>query len=61
MTDSKRDNLLNEAQSLHFTQYIDEVVKSLTTGKLSIKDHDIMIEICQIMHHRYEEFAKLLI
>jgi hypothetical protein len=50
MSDNQKDNLISEAQTLHLTQYIHEVVKNMTMGKLSIKDHDVIIEISIIMH-----------
>lgn len=61
MQDSKRDVLIEDALGLNLKRHISEVVGSITQSKLSIKDQDTIIEICVLMHQRYEEFAPKLI
>ena len=61
LQDSKRDLLLSEALQLNLTRHTSEVVSSITQTKLSIKDQDTIIEICVMMHQRYEDFATKLI
>jgi regulator of nonsense transcripts 2 len=46
---------------LNLKRYTAEVVGSITQSKMSIKDQDTIIEICVLMHSRYEDFAPKLI
>eukprot|EP00347_Sterkiella_histriomuscorum_P001333 403372435 len=59
--DSKRLMLIEECQELNLKRHTSEVVASITSSKMTIKDQDTIIEICVLMHHRYEEFAQKLI
>lgn len=61
MQDSKRDALIEDVQSLNLKRHIFEVVSSITQSKLSMRDQDTIIEICVLMHQRYEEFAQKLV
>ena len=47
--------------ALNFSRHTSEVVSSITQSKLSIKDQDTILEICILMHQRYEDFAPKLI
>ena len=49
--------LIEECQELNLKRHTSEVVASITSSKMTIKDQDTIIEICVLMHHRYEEFA----
>jgi hypothetical protein len=42
-------------------RHTSEVVSSITQSKLSIKDQDIIIDVCVLMHQRYEDFTPKLI
>ncbi len=52
---------MSEAEQLNLKRHTSEIVTSITQSKLSIKDQDTIIEICVLMHQRYEEFAPKLI
>jgi regulator of nonsense transcripts 2 len=53
--------LINEALQLNLRRHTSEVVGSITQSKLSIKDQETIIEVCVLMHQRYEDFANKLI
>jgi len=36
------------------------VVQSITQSKLNVKDQDTLVEICVLLHQRYEDFASKL-
>jgi len=59
--DNNRDALIEDVQSLNLKRHIFEVVSSITQSRLSIRNQDTIIEICVMMHQRYEEFAHKLI
>ena len=59
--DNKRETLIEEALQLNLKRHTVEVVSSITQSKMSTKDQDTIIEICVLMHQRYEEFTPKLI
>lgn len=58
--ETRRESLLQEATQLNLMRHTSEVVSSIAQSKLSIKDQDIIIEICVLMHQRYADFAPKL-
>jgi hypothetical protein len=46
---------------LNLTRHTSEVVQTITASKMNVKDQDTIIEICVILHQRYEEFADKMI
>ena len=48
--DSKRDQLVAECLQLNLTRHTAEVISTITSSKLNIKDQDTIIDICVLMH-----------
>ena len=46
---------------LNLKHYIPEAAKSIAQGKFGAKDYHQTVEICVLLHQRYEEFASKLI
>lgn len=61
MQDSQHDALIDDVQSLNLKRHTSEVVGSIVTSKLNIRDQDTIIEICVLMHQKYEDFAPKLL
>jgi len=59
--DSQHDALIDDVQSLNLKRHTSEVVGSIVTSKLNIRDQDTIIEICVLMHQKYEDFAPKLL
>lgn len=60
ISEDKREFIMEEIQALNLTKYVGEIVKSIFSGKLTIKDQDLIIDVCLILHSKYEEFTPLV-
>lgn len=53
--------LIEEMGQLNLKHYIPEVARSIAQGKFGAKDYHQTVEICVLLHQRYESFASTLI
>lgn len=61
ISESNGETLLEELKALNLKHYIPEIAKNIAQSKLSARDQHTTIEICVLMHQRYETFAEHLI
>nr|CAB3267522.1 regulator of nonsense transcripts 2-like [Phallusia mammillata] len=60
LTEQQRTALTNEFQSLNLTRYMQEVVSTLIDAKLKMSDVSCAVQICSLVHQRYQDFTTQL-
>ncbi|XP_052213550.1 regulator of nonsense transcripts 2-like isoform X2 [Dreissena polymorpha] len=61
LSESQKQSLTKEFNSLNLTKYVGEAAASITEAKLKMTDISCAVYICSIMHQRYAEFAPSLL
>lgn len=60
LTESQKDSLTKDIQSLNLSKYIGEAAAALTEAKLKMSDINCAILICSLLHQRYADFSACL-
>lgn len=60
LTESQKDSLTRDIQSLNLSKYIGEAAAALTEAKLKMSDINCAILICSLLHQRYADFSSCL-
>ena len=61
VSENTAEALIEDLNTLNLKHYIPEIAKNIAQSKMSARDQHTMIEICVLMHQRYETFAEQLI
>ena len=61
ISENNSQALMEEFELLNLKKYIPEIVKAIISSKLTAREQHSTVEICTLMHVRYEEFAEELI
>ena len=61
ISDNNGEALIEELKCLNLKHYIPEIAKNIAQSKLAARDQHTILEICVLMHQRYESFAEHLI
>ncbi|XP_036368923.1 regulator of nonsense transcripts 2 isoform X3 [Octopus sinensis] len=60
LTESLKDSLTKDIQSLNLSKYIGEAAAALTEAKLKMSDINCAVLICSLLHQRYADFSSCL-
>ena len=55
--ESARKSLTDEMQTLNLTKYITEITTAIVEVKLKVTDIQSIIELCSLLHQRYNDFS----
>ncbi|XP_052781372.1 regulator of nonsense transcripts 2-like isoform X2 [Mya arenaria] len=61
LSESQKESLTKEFNSLNLSKYIGEVAVSIVEAKLKMSDIGCAIHLCSILHQRYAEFVPALL
>ncbi|KAK3612029.1 hypothetical protein CHS0354_021705 [Potamilus streckersoni] len=61
LSESQKDSLTKDFQSLNLTKYVGEVAAAITEAKMKMSDIPCAQHICSIMHQRYADFSQALL
>lgn len=61
LTESQKDALTKDFESLNLSKYIGEAAAAITEAKLKMSDINCAIHLCSLLHQRYSDFSQILL
>ncbi|ESP01156.1 hypothetical protein LOTGIDRAFT_139905, partial [Lottia gigantea] len=60
LTESQRDGLIKDFNSLNLSKYVGECASAVAETKLKMSDVNCAVHICSLIHQRYSEFSSMV-
>ena len=61
ITETQREQIFKDMNSLNLTKYISEVASAIVEAKLKMSEIPMVIQLCSALHQRYSEFSPQLL
>lgn len=61
VTETQREQIFKDMNSLNLTKYISEVASAVVEAKLKMSEIPMVIQLCSALHQRYSEFSPQLL
>jgi regulator of nonsense transcripts 2 len=61
LTESQKDSLTKDFQTLNLSKYIGEAAAAIADAKLKMSDVNCALHICSLLHQRYADFTQALL
>ena len=60
ISESNVDQITEEIDALNLKQHVPELSKSIALNKFGVREQSYIVDVCVLVHQRYEAFAELL-
>ncbi|KAL8162192.1 hypothetical protein V2J09_013681 [Rumex salicifolius] len=61
ITEEQREGLVDELRGVNLSKFVSEAVSSICEAKLKSSDIQAAVQICSLLHQRYQDFSPTLI